>query len=344
MELNQNLENTSDNGMHSKTQLEPIIIDLDGSIVAQTDFTSRYSPRVFPAREHDAALRYWATCDDLDEFGSKFVKEMGPIEGKAIFYGSSDSHNLTWELLKLLEKPVTVIHFDAHNDFSKMGIPDTSIGAGTWVGRALELPNVKKVIQFGLDKDLGWVGGAPIPLGSYSHEIDLITSNKVDCYPNNCISTTLFGDIKNSNPTVEMDNHMFMTDVKWISFKGNGGADAVVTRAMERVPTNDVYITIDKDALREQDAVTNYHGFLQGAMTLEDMVTALKVIAKHKNIIAMDVCGDGSTSTCRDWSIKDIFRRVKDHSLEEGFFERPENVAINASTNIKILEAISIRK
>jgi Arginase family len=340
MGLNQNFE--PDNAMLSHVQLEPVIIDLDGSIVAQTDFTSRYSPRVFPARNHDAALRYWATREDLDEFGSAFVREMGPIYGKVIFYGSSDSHNLTWELLKLLEKPVSVIHFDAHNDFSKMGIPDTSIGAGTWVGRACELPNVKKVIQFGLDKDLGWVGGAPLPLGSYSHEINLITSGQVDCYPNNCVSTTLFGDIENSNPTVEMKSHLFMTDVKWISFKGNGGPEVVVTNALERVPTDDVYITIDKDALCEQDSVTNYHGFLQGAMTLDDMATALRVIAKHKNIIAMDVCGDGSTPSFPAWSMKDLFRRVKDHSLEEGFFERPENISINANSNLRILEAVGV--
>ncbi len=66
----------------------------------------------------------------------------------------------------------------------------------------------------------------------------------------------------------------------------------------------------------------------------------IKKISKNKNIIAMDVCGDGSTSSCIDWSIKDIFRRVKDNSLEEGFFERPENIVINAITNIKIFEAV----
>ena len=93
--------------MLSHTQLKPVIIDIDGSIVAQTDFTSRYSPRVFPARDHDAALRYWATRDDMEQFGRAFVEAMGPVYGKVIFYGSSDSHNLTWVLLKLLDRPVS---------------------------------------------------------------------------------------------------------------------------------------------------------------------------------------------------------------------------------------------
>ena len=66
------------------------------------------------------------------------------------------------------------------------------------------------------------------------------------------------------------------------------------------------------------------------------------VIAKHKNIIAMDVCGDGSTPSFSPWSMKDLFRRAKDHGLEEGFFERPENVAINAMSNLKILEAVGV--
>lgn len=50
-----------------------------------------------------------------------------------------------------------------------------------------------------------------------------------------------------------------------------------------------LYISIDKDVLSEDYAITDWD---QGDMTIDEMIDLLKDIAKDRQIIGVDICGD----------------------------------------------------
>lgn len=56
-------------------------------------------------------------------------------------------HSITFPILRAFDIPVTVIHFDAHLD-TWNGAPG-NLDHASWVNRAVQLPNVKKVVQLG---------------------------------------------------------------------------------------------------------------------------------------------------------------------------------------------------
>ena len=58
-----------------------------------------------------------------------------------------------------------------------------------------------------------------------------------------------------------------------------------------RLPTEAVWISIDKDVLRSEDAVTNWD---QGQMPLAVLLDALRRLTLGKRIVGMDVCGEYS--------------------------------------------------
>lgn len=57
----------------------------------------------------------------------------------------------------------------------------------------------------------------------------------------------------------------------------------------EAVPTEKVYISIDKDVLETKAAMTNWD---HGTMKRNELLQLLKNIAQEKRLIAMDVCGE----------------------------------------------------
>lgn len=83
--------------------------------------------------------------------------------------------------------------------------------------------------------------------------------------------------------------------------------DAADFPALDALPPLPVYLSLDLDVLSEQFARTDWD---QGAMTLEEMQTALRALAASRRILGVDLCG-GNTP-------------------EKG--ASPEDLALNAST------------
>ncbi|MGI6286243.1 arginase family protein [Neomoorella humiferrea] len=61
-----------------------------------------------------------------------------------------------------------------------------------------------------------------------------------------------------------------------------------LVRALKEVPPN-VYISIDKDVLSPEEVITNWD---QGALTLQELLSALREIMRVKNVIGADICGE----------------------------------------------------
>jgi hypothetical protein len=60
-------------------------------------------------------------------------------------------------------------------------------------------------------------------------------------------------------------------------------------KLLSKIPTEDVYISIDKDVLDRAFAVTNWD---HGSMHLTDLLVTLQTLVRQKNVLGIDVCGE----------------------------------------------------
>ncbi|ANB57558.1 arginase family protein [Anoxybacillus sp. B7M1] len=58
---------------------------------------------------------------------------------------------------------------------------------------------------------------------------------------------------------------------------------------LSHIQTENVYISIDKDVLREEDAMTNWD---HGTMPLSALIGCLQELFVHKNVVGIDICGE----------------------------------------------------
>ena len=60
---------------------------------------------------------------------------------------------------------------------------------------------------------------------------------------------------------------------------------------VSKIPTNNVYISIDKDVLAKSETLVNWD---QGSMELKQLIKLVKYIDIHKNVCGADICGEYS--------------------------------------------------
>ena len=65
--------------------------------------------------------------------------------------------------------------------------------------------------------------------------------------------------------------------------------DEAISEAIDAMPTQAVWISIDKDVLPENEVVTNWD---QGHMPLEALLAFLDAIRDRKRILGADICGE----------------------------------------------------
>jgi hypothetical protein len=184
------------------------------------------------------------------------------------------------------------------------------------VVNSLELSHVHKVIQLGVDGDLYLskdlpLPNFPMPIGTITHKISLLREGKVEVYPNSMRRSTLLGRVRATLPCVELKPGLFTTKAYWKNIQNHGGIELTLERILPTVQIDAVYLTIDKDVLRESDSFTNYLGY-QGTMTLDELLAAISLIGKRKHIIGVDVCGEGSYASVKGYPSKMFYAWRKD--------------------------------
>ena len=270
------------------------------------------------------------------------ASSFGTGKGKVIFYGSGDYHHLAYLLLSLIEEPLTVIQFDNHTDFWKSS--PGNLHCGSWVVNSLELPHVRRVIQLGIDGDLRLskdlpMPNFPMPIGTITHKMSLLCDGKVEVYPNSMHRSVLLGRVRAASPCVELKPRIITTNAYWKDIQGNGGIEMTLERILPTIPTDNVYLTIDKDVLIEPESFTNYPGY-QGTMTLDELLAAVSLIGKRKRIIGVDVCGEGSHASVKGYLFKRYYAWKKDRKIQLSDFSSQENIRLNEEANLKILERL----
>jgi hypothetical protein len=201
-------------------------------------------------------LRFSAPARLIEEFYREYERQVAPF----LVYGSGDFHHLTALWVRRLEQPFVLVSFDNHPDWD---VRPPRWACGGWVNRALELPNVEKVSVWGCGNFECW----------WPHQ--------------------LFGN-RRAEREGELEVHPW-ADERLPAQQDRRGAimasnwRAKFTQFAHALAGSALYVTIDLDCLRLEEAVTNWES---GRFNPEDVAWALAELrANGAQIVAGDICG-----------------------------------------------------
>lgn len=216
-------------------------------------------------REWGPQLRYHGTRADIEIFYRKIEPDLTPF----ILYGSGDFHYLAGVLLRRISTRVAVVSFDNHPDWD---IRPPHWACGGWVNRALELPNVQRVSVWGC-------GNFELTYPS------LLFANR-RALKNKTLEVHAWAE--RQSPAVQRRFNC-MTRDNWRS-RFHDFVDSLAGQ--------DVYVTVDLDCLRQEEAITNWEN---GLFAADDIAWALRTIRSKSRVIAGDLCGAWSQPSYARW-------------------------------------------
>jgi arginase family enzyme len=177
-----------------------------------------------------------------------------------LLYGSGDFHHLSALWLRRLVEPFVLVSFDNHPDWD---VRPPRWCCGGWINRALELPMLRKVSIWGCGNFECW-------------------------WPRQ-----FFGN-RRAEREGELEVHPW-ADERTAEQQERRGAilasnwRAKFTQFAHALAGSKVYVTIDLDCLRAEEAVTNWEA---GRFTANDVVWALDQLrSANAQIVAGDICG-----------------------------------------------------
>ena len=262
------------------------IIDLDAGVAAQEPLRRRIDAGA--ATRIDAAdlacrLRIVASRGALQSLASRLKPAAGGSSEPCVtFYGSGDFHHLTAGLVAAVEGDVTIVHFDNHPDWVRF---PTTVNCGAWVNRALELPQVRKVVTIGPCSD-----DLVRPELQFAN-LGAVADGRIALFPWRHAPSRVWGRYGATASYRQQGGHLHwrnLADEDW---------DAFLDELVAAIPTRAIWLTIDKDVLGPQDACTNWD---QGQMPLGHLLAAVERLAGARAIAGIDVCGDWSQPRFRD--------------------------------------------
>jgi hypothetical protein len=250
------------------------ILDLDGAPLLQLKLMEAYRPAVFSCRHWAPRLRMACTRRVFCEFEKSLVSILGSRhdrETTVTLFGSGDFHHITLALLRRQQAPFNLLILDKHPDWMR-GVP--VLHCGTWVAHALQLPHVQKIFHVGgeLDFDNAFRWMAPWRA---------LQSGKITVIP--AVRSFVRG--------------------RWRSVKNQpllGQVRATAERLKELLEPHraelarfPLYVSVDKDVLRAEDAVVNWDS---GHLRRADLEIALATFlgAARGKLAGMDLLGDWS--------------------------------------------------
>ena len=201
-------------------------------------------------------LRFSAPARLIEEFYREHETRVAPF----LVYGSGDFHHLSALWVRRLSDPFVLVSFDNHPDWD---VRPPRWACGGWVNRALEVPNVKKVSVWGCGNFECWW-----PRQFFGNR-RAEREGRLEVHP---WADDRSGEEQNRRGAILRSN--------WREH---------FTRFAGELGGSNVYVTIDLDCLRAEDAVTNWES---GRFTLDDVAWALAQLrGSRARIVAGDICG-----------------------------------------------------
>jgi hypothetical protein len=211
---------------------------------------------IVDARVWGPKLRFSAPPRLVAEFYREYETH---LVAPFLLYGSGDFHYLTALWIRLVAQPVTIVSFDNHPDWD---VRPPKWGCGGWVNRALEIPHVRRVSVWGCGNFECW----------WPHQLfgnrRAERAGILDVHP--------WAD---GRPSKDQQRRGAILRDNWREHFEQFAKDLGGTN---------VYVTIDLDCLRAEEAVTNWES---GRFTIVDLEWALKKLRESSQIIGGDICG-----------------------------------------------------
>ena len=232
--------------------------------VAVQDFTSVYKEQSFMQKLKEKSDVFWLNCtqisgtdcycDDeaqaeINKMTSKLTSEIPGIH----FFDNGNYHYMSKLWTDSIRKPFSLVIFDHHPD--------------------MQPPRFQGILSCG-----GWVKEV-LDQNKFIQNVLLIG-----------VKDQLIENLK-QNPSAEFEKYQdrvsFITETQI-----SQGEFLVAARALAETAhfsTKELYISIDKDALRTEDAVTNWD---QGSLTYTQLEETLLALFKNHKILGVDICGE----------------------------------------------------
>ena len=210
---------------------------------------------VVDVRTWGPQLRFSAPPRLIENFYREHESRLAPF----LLYGSGDFHHLTALWARRVAQPVVLISFDNHPDWD---IRPPKWCCGSWVNRALELPQVRCISVWGCGNFECW----------WPHQLfgnrRAERIGKLEVHP--------WAD---ERPAKDRQRRGAILRENWRTH---------FQEFIQNLRGTNVYVTIDLDCLRPEGAVTNWEN---GRFTVADLAWALGRLREHCRIVAGDICG-----------------------------------------------------
>jgi len=221
---------------------------------------------VVEARDWGPQLRFSAPPRLIAQF---YREHETNLAVRFLLYGSGDFHHLTALRLRRVAAPVVLVSFDNHPDWD---VRPPKWACGAWVNRALELPHVKHVAIWGCGNFECW----------WPHQI--------------------FGN-RRAERAGMLQVHPWADDRPVKDRKRRGAILRDNWREQfkqfsKTLAGENIYVTIDLDCLRIEEAVTNWES---GGFAIDDLQWALGKLRESCRVIGGDICGAYSPPTYARW-------------------------------------------
>lgn len=300
------------------------ILNLDNSLVRQAALLGRYKSEIVDLLDFGPRCRLWMNRATR----GLIRKRLMGIEGTPVFFlGSGDFHHLSEILISRVSGPVSLIVFDFHPDWD---ILPPRFGCGSWVTEVLKKKNILKCGLFG-------VSSADISAGNIQHgNLAALRQDRLLIYPYAHPATNVFLKRVPVNSSLRSEKIPFGRTIRWTELRGSDLA-ARFKSFLNFLPGKKIYISLDKDCLTRDYALTNWE---EGLMSLGEVLLMLKLIKDNLDIVGMDITGEYSPVNITG-RFKNITSRI-DHPkkvLAEGCGLDRIN-AVNQETNLRILETV----
>lgn len=287
------------------------IFNLDGAVVAQPDIVGFPGAAVQDLRRWGPEIRMACGFGAFGRFERALADALSGFEESQpafTLYGSGDFHHVSLALARRLTEPVNLLVIDKHPDWMR-GAP--LLHCGTWLYHAGRSPNIRTIFHVGGDLDFD---NAYRPLAPWPW----LRSGKVRTFP----AVRRFrggGWNRVESPPLRPDRETPLDPAR---------LERLLEPHRRELAARPLYVSVDKDALREADAVVNWDS---GHLTLEELTTALRgfLNAAGGRLAGADSTGDWSPVEVRG-SLRRLLHRVEHpRMVVEPAIARERNERVN---------------
>jgi len=285
------------------------VFDFDGSVAAQPALMQQYGKRieVVDLHKHQHAARLWTSPSRYEHIRKQAFTGRRPFFS---LLGSGDYHHFSLALINEHRDPLTVVLFDNHPDWIK---PPHQYHCGTWVYQLARLPQVERIVIVGLES--GDINGKQFAAG----DVESHASGKIVLLPFRAVEAMIPGKGNVS-----------------LSCKLQEDLSSGIAEILAAISTEQVYVSVDKDCLRSEDACTNWE---QGTLPLNVVLKCIEAIRGKHRVIGADTVGDYSKPRFLS-PLKWIGSLLDRPANALRFNPTSQALQLNESANIQLLRAL----